>query len=203
MFSEEKDLMPELHPLKPFLPPHAALLMLGSFPPPKKRWKMDFFYPNFINDMWRIFGIVFFENKNYFLSADLKSFDKDKLEHFLWDKGIALFDTTEEVIRLQENASDRFLQIVTPVRLEKLLHAIPACNSIATTGQKAIETLLSLVEADEPKIGQFSTGEIKMTDAQTRVLRIYRMPSSSRAYPKPIEEKAAVYKKMFREIGLL
>jgi len=27
----------ENHPLKPFLPPHAKLLMLGSFPPQKKQ----------------------------------------------------------------------------------------------------------------------------------------------------------------------
>ena len=44
----------EQHPLEPFLPENAWLLMLGSFPPSKKRWSMDFFYPNFINDMWRI-----------------------------------------------------------------------------------------------------------------------------------------------------
>ena len=53
----------ETHPLPPFLPPHAQLLMLGSFPPPRERWKMDFYYPNFQNDMWRIFGCVFFDNR--------------------------------------------------------------------------------------------------------------------------------------------
>ena len=45
----------EAHPLEPFLPANAVLLMLGSFPPQKKRWSMDFFYPNLQNDMWRIF----------------------------------------------------------------------------------------------------------------------------------------------------
>lgn len=49
----------EQHPLKPFLPANARLLMLGSFPPQQKRWCMDFYYPNFINDMWRIVGQVF------------------------------------------------------------------------------------------------------------------------------------------------
>ena len=42
----------EEHPLEPFLPANAVLLMLGSFPPQKKRWSMDFFYPNLQNDMW-------------------------------------------------------------------------------------------------------------------------------------------------------
>jgi len=36
----------ERHPLEPFLPGNARLLMLGSFPPPRKRWSMEFFYPN-------------------------------------------------------------------------------------------------------------------------------------------------------------
>ena len=53
----------ESHPLEPFLPGNAILLMLGSFPPQKKRWSMDFFYPNWSNDMWRIFGLVFFNQK--------------------------------------------------------------------------------------------------------------------------------------------
>mgnify|MGYP001188992102 CR=1 FL=1 len=50
----------ETHPFAPFLPEKAKILILGSFPPKKERWSMDFFYPNFNNDMWRIFGLVFF-----------------------------------------------------------------------------------------------------------------------------------------------
>ena len=48
------DIEIENHPLEPFLPTNARLLMLGSFPPQKKRWSMDFYYPNLNNDMWRI-----------------------------------------------------------------------------------------------------------------------------------------------------
>ena len=59
----------EKHPLEPFLPAKAKLLMLGSFPPQKKRWSMEFYYPNLNNDMWRIFGILFFDDKDYFLNA--------------------------------------------------------------------------------------------------------------------------------------
>lgn len=41
----------EKHPLEPFLPAKAKLLMLGSFPPQKKRWSMDFYYPNLNNEI--------------------------------------------------------------------------------------------------------------------------------------------------------
>lgn len=56
----------EYHPLSPFLPEGAKVLMLGSFPPPRERWCMDFFYPNPQNDMWRIMGQVFFGDKTHF-----------------------------------------------------------------------------------------------------------------------------------------
>ena len=58
----------ETHPLEPFLPEDARLLMLGSFPPKRERWSMDFFYPNFNNDMWRIFGLVFFSDRAAFIA---------------------------------------------------------------------------------------------------------------------------------------
>lgn len=39
----------EKHPWKPFAPANAKILFLGSFPPPRTRWSMDFYYPNITN----------------------------------------------------------------------------------------------------------------------------------------------------------
>ena len=110
----------EHHPLEPFLPENAVLLMLGSFPPQKKRWSMDFFYPNLQNDMWRIFGFIFFDDKDYFFSPE-KIFDKERIIAFLREKGIALYDTASCVRRLQDNASDKFLEVVSPTDIGLLL----------------------------------------------------------------------------------
>lgn len=115
----------ETHPLKPFLPSNARLLMLGSFPPPKTRWCMEFFYPNWNNDMWRIWGYLATGNKDHFVVTGEKRFDKEKIEQFCHCYGIALYDTAQEVIRLKENASDQFLQIVTPTDVADLLQQIP------------------------------------------------------------------------------
>ena len=98
----------EKHPLEPFLPQGAKVLMLGSFPPAKKRWSMEFFYPNWINDMWRIVGQVFFDDRMHFV-AEGKRFDKERIIEFCSEKGIALYDTACEVRRLKDNASDKFL----------------------------------------------------------------------------------------------
>ncbi len=188
----------ELHPLLPFLPENARLLMLGSFPPKKSRWSMDFFYPNLQNDMWRIFGSIFFGDKFHFLTPDRKRFEKDMIEKFLREKGVALSDTATEVIRLKDNASDKYLEVVATIDLEQMLSSLPACEAIVVTGQKAMDTILKLIETKEPAVGDFS----QFTFAG-RTMKLFRMPSSSRAYPKPLEEKADIYAQMFRMLKMI
>ena len=70
----------EQHPLEPFLPENAQVLMLGSFPPQRKRWSMEFYYPNWNNDMWRITGLIFFGDKEHFVDKQQKRFDRERLE---------------------------------------------------------------------------------------------------------------------------
>ena len=131
----------ETHPLEPFLPAKSKLLMLGSFPPQKKRWSMEFYYPNLNNDMWRIYGILFFNDKNHFLNSTLKSFCREQIIDFLNEKGIALFDTASSIRRLQDNASDKFLEVVEATDVATLLRQLLECKAIVTTGQKATDTL--------------------------------------------------------------
>ena len=166
----------ELHPLEPFLPANARVLMLGSFPPKRIRWSMDFFYPNLQNDMWRIVG--------YLATGDIEAFCRCR--------GIALYDTAVEVIRLKDNASDNFLQVVREVDLASLLARIPACRTLVTTGQKATDTLRAITGCGEPAVGQCVGFEYAGRD-----MRLWRMPSSSRAYPRPVEWKAEFYRKVF------
>ena len=123
----------EYHPLQPFLPENSRLLMLGSFPPPRKRWSMDFFYPNVQNDMWRIYALIFFGDKNYFYDAANKKFRQPDIERFLKEKGIALFDTAVSVKRLKGNASDQFLQVVGRTDIKALLKRIPRCKVMPWT----------------------------------------------------------------------
>ena len=187
----------ESHPLQPFLPPDARLLMLGSFPPSRRRWCMDFFYPNFINDMWRIFGLVFFGDKERSVDVERSVFRREDIMRFLEEKGVALYDTACAVRRTKNTASDKDLEIVTPTDIDALLRRIPSCVAVATTGQKATDVFTSHFGMRQPKVG---TSEPFTFEG--RQMRLYRMPSSSRAYPMKVENKAAYYEKMFEEIGL-
>ena len=185
----------ETHPFQPFLPQNATLLMLGTFPPAPKRWCMEFYYPNFQNDMWRIFGLLFFGDKNHFVLQAEKRFDAERLKLFLRQAGIALFDTALRIRRTKNTASDKDLQIVEPTDLDALLRALPQCKGVLTAGRLATTLFTQHYGVTEPTMGSYNTFRF-----ENRTLRLYRMPSSSRAYPIPIEDKARSYKTMFDDL---
>ena len=139
----------EYHPLRPFLPENAKVLFLGSFPPQRKRWCMDFYYPNFINDHWRIEGQIFFGNKNHFVDLAAKRFKIDEIIVFCQEKGLAFFDTSTAIRRLQVNTSV----------------IIPDTNN--NDGDQIL---------------------------------LYRLPSSSRAYPLSFDKKVEAYQQMFKQV---
>ena len=185
----------ERHPLTPFIPDGAEILMLGSFPPAKKRWAMDFYYPNISNDMWRIFGIVFHEDKLHFIDTIEKTFKKDDIVECLKLQKIAIYDTASAIRRTKNTASDRDLEIIETTDLEKLLDKIPNCKAVITTGEKATETFTAQFNIEKPKVG--NSIEFKFKE---RNMRLYRLPSSSRAYPIKVEIKAEYYRNIFNEI---
>ena len=184
--------MTESHPFEPFLPENARMLFLGSFPPQPKRWSMPFYYPNWTNDFWRVMGLLFFSNKDWFAVPDEKRFDMERIQTFCQEQGLALYDTACEVRRLQDNASDKYLEVVTTTDIPALLEQIPHCHMLITTGQKATDVIVQSFGCTEPPMG----GQTSVNIAG-RKLTFWRMPSTSRAYPLALEKKAAAYKKLF------
>lgn len=186
---EEKSV--ERHPLQPFMPDGARLLLLGSFPPKRERWSMEFFYPNWINDMWRIMGSIFYGDRHHFECGEGKRFDRERIVAMCRERGIALYDAATEVRRLNDNASDKFLEVVTPTDIGSMLDAMPECRAIATTGQRATEVITAYFGCEQPAIG----GVVEVCHA-SRVINFWRMPSSSRAYPLSLDKKADYYRRM-------
>lgn len=195
--AEGCDIPVERHPFEPFLPPHARLLMLGTFPPSEKRWCMRFYYPNFINDMWRILGLCFFQDKGYFVLESERRFDLGRIIPFLEQKGIALYDTAVKVRRTRNNASDKDLEIVEPADLDRLLRQLPDCRAVVTAGQLATEVFCGHYGVPCPAVGAYVPFR-----QDGRELRLYRMPSSSRAYPMKAERKAEYYQEVFKYLKL-
>ncbi|UKK67634.1 uracil-DNA glycosylase family protein [Prevotella communis] len=214
----------EYHPLIPFLPEQAKVLFLGSFPPQRKRWCMDFYYPNFINDHWRIEGQIFYGDKNHFVDLEAKRFKIDEIVAFCEEKGLAFFDTSTAIRRLQDNASDKFLEVVEPTDITALLKRLPHLRAIVTTGEKATETICrTMGMAETPKVNTYvrvsntdgtdETDIFANTDGTDETdifantnstnltngggLLLYRLPSSSRAYPLSFDKKVEAYRRFF------
>ena len=200
----------EKHPLEPFLPVNGRVLFLGSFPPPKARWSMDFFYPNWINDFWRIQGLIHFGDARHFeCGENAKHFDRERIVQFCLSEGLAFFDTASKVCRLKGNASDEYLEILEPSDVPGMLSCMPECRTVVTTGGKSAEELLSIIrpvaipmtggveELAVPPTGGFVDLRLTLPTAETRLVRWWRMPSSSRAYPMLLQTKASIYERLF------
>ena len=158
---------------------------------------MEFFYPNPQNDMWRIMGQVFFGDKLHFCTPD-RRFKHNEIVAFCETQGIAIFDTAQAVIRKKGNASDEHLEIVEQADITALLQQLPLCHDICCTGGKAADTLADILHTGIPKVGEHVE-----TIFADRLIRFWRMPSTSRAYPLSLDKKALAYQYMFSEIGML
>jgi G:T/U-mismatch repair DNA glycosylase len=169
---------------------------------------MDFYYPNFINDHWRIEGQIFFGNKNHFVDLEAKRFKIDEIVTFCQAKGLAFFDTSTAIRRLQDNASDKFLEVVEPTDIPALLEQLPHLRAIVTTGEKATETICtSLGILTIPKVNTSVTIPLAITvplaswrGVRGEALLLWRLPSSSRAYPLSFDKKVEAYQQMFRQV---
>ena len=220
---------------------------------------MPFYYPNWINDFWRIMGLIYFGDKDHFTIIGEKRFNEADIRAFCTDHGLAFYDTATEVRRLKDNASDAFLEVITPTDISALLKRIPLCRTLVTTGQKATEVVAQTFGCPLPPVGEWITlrlepsdpsagkargtegegapaageargtggdgapaageargiggdgapaaGEARGTGRDGSVMpgsdrasfevKFWRMPSTSRAYPMPIEKKADAYRKLF------
>lgn len=198
----------ERHPFGNYFFADTEVLMMGTMPPTADKWGMAFHYPNFYNDMWRIFGLVFFENADYFRDGTEKRFDPDKIKAFLKAYKIGECPSVLEAIREKGNASDEHLTVVKAVDLAEILPQVPKVHWIFTTGGKATEVLLGVINAEQAKTQQ-PLLKVPKTNAYltvtvfNRILNIYRLPSSSRAYPMSLANKANAYRQFFELAGLL
>ena len=110
---------------------------------------------------------------------------------------MAIFDTALRIRRTKNNASDKDLDIVEPADLDGMLRRLPQCRAVLAAGQLATKVFTDHygIKAKGLKMG----GYVEF-GFEGRTLRLYRLPSSSRAYPMAVEKKAEYYHRMFEDI---
>ena len=193
----------ETHPFEPWIPEGAKLLMCGTFPPQPKRWSMEFYYPNYINDMWRIFGLIYFGDKEALVDAEHKTFRLAEIKALLTRIGLALSDTGKEVVRTRGNAADKDLEIRGEIDLAEMLQSYPTIRAVATTGTLAASVIAGMTGTEIPAAGCYVDCQLTLPDGRVKEFRHWRMPSSSRAYPMALDKKAAAYRGMLEAEGMV
>ena len=184
----------EHHPWEPYVPEGAHVLLLGTFPPGSHRWSMDFYYPNATNDFWRIMGIIFEDDATALYDKTTRTFKLNRIKSLLDTYGIALSDTVLDARRTHGTASDKDLEVLRMRDIPALAAQIHDLRAIATTGQKAAEIVAAQTCTSVPSMGMHAAFDS---------LEIWRLPSTSRAYPMALEAKAVYYRCFFAATGIL
>ncbi len=187
----------ESHPFPPFIPENPRMFVMGTFPPQSKRWTFEFYYPNWNNDYWRICGRVFYNDRNRFCDLTNKTFKLDEIKRFLAERHIAMSDTGTEVVRLKDNASDKFLDMRKTIDINAVLDGYPTIDTLVTTGEKAAGVIAGLTHTETPKMGEYAVFE-----HNEREIYHFRMPSTSRAFPMSLEKKAEMYARVFERLNM-
>lgn len=185
----------ERHPWEPFIPEGARIMILGTFPPPRRRWSIDFYYPNRTNDFWAMMGLIFYGDRYALYDTEHKNYDVEAIKRLLIERRIAMSDTGRCIRRLRGNASDKYLEIVEPLPLSALLAGMPECHTLAPAGEKASTVVASLTHTHVPAMGEYAEA--------SGDLHIWRVPSTSRAYPLPLDKKAEYFVRAFHDAGIL
>ncbi|MEE3446468.1 MAG: hypothetical protein VZQ78_09710, partial [Prevotella sp.] len=143
-------------------------------------------------------GQIFFGDKNHFVDLEAKRFKIDEIITFCQEKGLAFFDTSTAIRRLQDNASDKFLEVVEPTDIPALIRQLPCLRAIVTTGEKATETICASLGI--PVIPKVNTSSIlPLTSSiihHPSSIALWRLPSSSRAYPLSFDKKVEAYRQV-------
>lgn len=216
----------ERHPLAPFLPKGARVLMLGSFPPPRERWCMDFFYPNPQNDMWRIMGQVFFDDKTHFEVSRCEILHSEVHGCKIHSCKIPRSEVLSDGIHRPTNRRKGFdYEAIVAFCREQGIAIFDTAQAVRRLQGNAADEHLEIVErtdivallqqipechdlcctggkatnilADILHTATPQTGEYIETVFNDRSIRFWRMPSTSRAYPLSFDKKAAAYQRMF------
>ena len=102
----------------------------------------------------------------------------------------------DDVRRTKNTFSDKNLEIVEQSDLDGMLRTLPDCRGVLLAGQLATQVFTSHFAIKTiPEMGQYTTFTF-----EGRELRLYCMPSSSRAYPMAVEKKSEFYRIMFNDI---
>ena len=124
------------------------------------------------------------------------------MEDYITVSAKTLDDAITEALVQLGVTSDRLDYIVVEKGSEGFL-GIGRKQAVIKARRKQEEKPVEEVVKEEPKVEEPKVGDYAEFVFEGRAMRLYRMPSSSRAYPLALDKKAAAYRIMYQDLQMV
>lgn len=133
------DFHEEEHPWKVYGTAASKVLFIGTFPPAKKRWSYEFFYPNKTNFFWKILASSQDRTLSHFSGEEAIAERKSLLDGL----SAAITDMGHTILRRGESSLDEHILPVRLMDIESILHRFPNINQVILTSSSGKNSALS------------------------------------------------------------
>jgi G:T/U-mismatch repair DNA glycosylase len=148
----------ELHPWNWFAPENSRVLIVGTFPPTKRNWSFDFFYPNKNNFFWKVIAQIA-EKELEYPAGDLAVEERKNLLRKLH---LAVTDMGQHISRNNNSSLDENLSVVEYMNIFQILDENPTIRKIIFTSssgkESAVRWFIRFLASHEIK-HRFPTGK--------------------------------------------
>jgi G:T/U-mismatch repair DNA glycosylase len=108
----------EIHPWNYYIPKNCKILIVGTFPPMKRNWNYDFFYPNKANFFWKTMAEIAAVNLIFFSGEDAVNERKQILQTLR----VGVTDMACKIVRNNNNSLDENLELIEFMDIFKILN---------------------------------------------------------------------------------
>jgi len=119
----------ETHPWNRYIPEGAETVVIGTFPPTRRNWSFDFFYPNKNNYFWKLIARIADRPLHHF-SGDEAVNERIELLNRL---KLGVSDMGQTICRKNGSSLDQNLEIVAYMDIFKLLQENPSVRKMIFT----------------------------------------------------------------------
>lgn len=119
----------EQHPWNWYGPQNSHTLIIGTFPPTKRNWSFDFFYPNKRNFFWKILSGI--TSKDLLQESGEAAVEERKA--ILDELKITITDMGQTIVRMDNNSLDENLHPIAYMDILQILQERPLIRKIVFT----------------------------------------------------------------------
>ena len=129
MRTKDFDMQEEIHPWNWYIPAGSETVVIGTFPPTRRNWSFDFFYPNKSNNFWKVIARIAGRPLNYISGPEAVDERKELLNHLK----LGVSDMGQTIRRTTDSSLDQNLEIIAYMDIFRLLQENPSIRKLIFT----------------------------------------------------------------------